>query len=636
MHRTQLVLGLAALALLSACSRPPRVASRSSTPDPNAVRYRIPLAGSQLSGDANAKVTLVVFSDYECPYCARADQMLGALEREYGASLRISARQFPLPQHAQARLAAQAALAAGEQGKFWPMHHMLFEHRRELARADLERYAGALGLDLPRFRATLDRGAVDAQIAADLELARRLQVGGTPTLYINGRPVAMPSPENLRSMIDEEIGAAQALTTAGVAPSQVYDTLTAHAAEAPPPPPPVAVAQDVTFQVPVDDAYQRGDRTAPVTLVVYSDYQCPVCARQLPVLEQLLERRRDVRLVVKDHPLALHKDAARLAEIARAAGEQGKFWPMHRALLAHTSALAPADAEQLAREQGLDLRRFRAALRDHRAAASIARDAAEAVRLGAVGTPALFVNGRQYAGFVALEQLERLVEAARSEALARIAQGVAPERVYDALTEHGARRLPPRPGELDPESLYPVAAAGAPTHGRADAKVTLVVWSDFECPYCLKLEPLLRRAEQTYGRKLRVAWRNLPLESLHANAMTAAEAALAAGEQGKFWPMHDALFAHQKQLDRPSIEGYARELGLDVARFAQALDEHRHRRAIDADLAAAAKLGVRGTPTMFVGGRPLVGLTSWETLSASIERALGEPRVRDVAAAGGG
>lgn len=177
------------------------------------------------------------------------------------------------------------------------------------------------------------------------------------------------------------------------------------------------------------------------------------------------------------------------------------------------------------------------------------------------------------------------------------------------------------PGPAEADRVEDVQVGSSPVKGRAEAPVTVVVFTDYECPFCAKVEVTLRAIEAQYGRDVRVAWKNHPLP-FHKDAQSAAKAALAAHEQGKFWEYHDALFAHQKELDRGSLERYAEDLGLDMARFRAAIDSERIAAQVAADAADASRLGVAGTPTFFVNGRRVVGARPLEDFRSAIDEAL--------------
>jgi protein-disulfide isomerase len=152
-----------------------------------------------------------------------------------------------------------------------------------------------------------------------------------------------------------------------------------------------------------------------------------------------------------------------------------------------------------------------------------------------------------------------------------------------------------------------VATAGYPSRGPATARVTIVEFSDFECPFCGALFPTLKSVEKTYPDTVRVVYRQFPLTNVHPHAQKSAEASLCAGEQGRFWEMHDSLFGFQDDLTIDSLTLRAMELHLDVPRFSACLDSGKHAETIRKDKEEAATLGVTGTPTLFINGRMLLG-----------------------------
>jgi protein-disulfide isomerase len=183
-----------------------------------------------------------------------------------------------------------------------------------------------------------------------------------------------------------------------------------------------------------------------------------------------------------------------------------------------------------------------------------------------------------------------------------------PEPMH-ALGLNDAKRLPRR--NFHP--IHPVITGMAThlsrpvtdedhTQGPADAPVTLVEYGDYECPHCARAFPLLQEFRLTLGNDLRLVFRHYPINLSHSHAQVAAEAAEGAGAQGKFWEMHAKLFTDQHALDRPSLERYATEIGLDLARFRRELDAGTHRERILRDIESAEESGVHWTPTFFING----------------------------------
>jgi protein-disulfide isomerase len=185
-----------------------------------------PTDGAFARGPESAPVTIVEFSDFECPYCSRARTTLDRLLEQYGQQVRLVFRHFPLEFHTNAEMAAQAALAAGEQGRFWEMHDLIFDNQSRLSRNDLLEYAGRLGLDLNAFRQYVDSAAGQPRIEADLELGRRVGVRGTPTFLINGRTVNGAQPiERFQELVDEELLLAENAAAAGIGDADFYACL---------------------------------------------------------------------------------------------------------------------------------------------------------------------------------------------------------------------------------------------------------------------------------------------------------------------------------------------------------------------------------------------------------------------------
>lgn len=165
--------------------------------------------------------------------------------------------------------------------------------------------------------------------------------------------------------------------------------------------------------------------------------------------------------------------------------------------------------------------------------------------------------------------------------------------------------------------------------GPESAAVTLVEYGDYECPYCGMAHAIVKRAQQTLGDDLRFVFRNFPLAEAHPHARLAAQAAEAAGAQGKFWQMHDMLFEHQDALDPDDILGYARELGVDVERMTRDLESGVYAKKVRDDFRGGVRSGVNGTPTFFVNGERYEG--SWANEEAFVQALRGgKPALSEV------
>jgi protein-disulfide isomerase len=167
-----------------------------------------------------------------------------------------------------------------------------------------------------------------------------------------------------------------------------------------------------------------------------------------------------------------------------------------------------------------------------------------------------------------------------------------------------------------------VATQGFPSMGPATAAVTIVEFSDFECPYCGALFPVMKKIEADFGDRIRVVYRQMPLTNIHPHAQKAAEASLCAFEQQKFWELHDAMFQDNKNLDVNALKQKASVLKLDSERFNTCLDSAKYAAAVTKDAHEGVKLGVAGTPAMFINGRFFGGVLPYEEIAKVINEEL--------------
>jgi protein-disulfide isomerase len=155
--------------------------------------------------------------------------------------------------------------------------------------------------------------------------------------------------------------------------------------------------------------------------------------------------------------------------------------------------------------------------------------------------------------------------------------------------------------------------------GPERAELELVMYGDFQCPYCAAAYPIIRRIRDQMAGRLMFAYRHYPIRDTHPDAQRAAEASEAAADQGAFWQMHDRMYESAGALSREDLLGYATELGLDSGRFAEELDSEVHRPRVQRDLDSGIASGVTGTPGFFVGGRLYGGSFDAQSLTAALE-----------------
>ena len=213
------------------------------------------------------------------------------------------------------------------------------------------------------------------------------------------------------------------------------------------------------------------------------------------------------------------------------------------------------------------------------------------------------------------------------------------ERTFDdmkaQIREHLERRAAPEAARSYVQQLRDAAkvevlmvrprtqvAATGPSRGPADAPVTIIEFSDYQCPFCRRAEPTLEQVLSKYEGKVRFVFRHFPLDRIHPLARGAAEASACAGDQGKFWEYHAALFADGAQLDPAGLDAAATKVGLDPAAFKACIDGHKMQALVDADVKAGEDAGVTGTPAFFINGIPLRGALPAEEFHKVIDEEL--------------
>ena len=565
-------------------------------------------------GDSDAPVTMVLFSDFECPFCARVLPTFDVLREKYGEKkLRIVWKNHPLPFHKRAKPAHEAAMAVfelvGNKG-FWIFHDLVFANRQELSDENFILWAREAGVnDADGFKDALRNPWFSQKIDEDSRLARELGLNGTPATSINGVEItgAQPS-EKFEAVIDAQLAHAQRLRAGGMRPSEVYPTLVAlnleHQADQQP-----VKEEDASdlrvWAVPVyaDDPW-KGGKEPLVTIVEFAEFQCPFCKRVTPTLEAILAKYGDdVRIVWKDNPLGFHPRAVPAATIAlaiyKAKGNQG-FWLAHDAIFASQPKLEDDDLLAAVADLGVSPFLLKRAIANHEFADKFDQSGELALEFEARGTPQFFVNGRRIKGAQSLDAFEEVVDEQLAKARKLVESGVARIKIYDHILKSG------KSGKRPERKDVGLPPADAPFAGNARAKIVIQEFSDFQCPFCARVNPTLKQVLKEYGKDVKLVWRNYPLP-FHKEAPLAAEAAFEIYlQQGNsaFWKYHDRLFQEQKEggLKRPQLERYASELGnIDMVRFSKALDERKHQARIEADVDAAKKAGISGTPGFVVG-----------------------------------
>jgi len=315
-----------------------------------------------------------------------------------------------------------------------------------------------------------------------------------------------------------------------------------------------------------DEVPSFGPSDAPVEVELFCALGEASCQKTYEVLRQLSRRHAArLRVLVRVIPPS-GPQGQLLAEAAFEADRQGMFFPYLESL-----ARGSRDPESAAARAGLDIASLRAALDDHRHARRVERDVGRRDALGLLASSSLLWNGAPQVPAHRLDAFERAFDEALARAKAALSAGIPPDQLQTALAREAARerRRKERGGgrvALDLASRRAsVSLEGAPLRGEG-ADVTVVMFADFECPFCRRQADVLRRLEALFPGRVRLAFKHFPLP-FHPNARLAAETAVCAQRQGKFWPLHDAFFRSPQPLNRDTIDRLAQAAKIDTARL---------------------------------------------------------------------
>ncbi|HEY0469315.1 MAG TPA: thioredoxin domain-containing protein, partial [Polyangiaceae bacterium] len=580
-------------------------------------------------GSATAPVTLLEFSDFQCPFCSRVQPTVKSLQEKYGPNqLRVVFKHNPLPFHANARPAAKVAEAVRQQGgssAFFAFLDLAFDEQQKLGDEALSAWVARVGLDPVAVLRRAELPETDDKIERDIALAGKVGANGTPAFRINGASLSGAQPlDAFTSIIDAELAAAAELLRKGTPANAVYKTRVAENFVAPKPEPDDEPEQDlVIWKVPVKGAPTIGPSDALVTIVEFFDYQCPYCRRAEETMNELMARYpKDVRVVLRQNPLPFHAralPAANFALEARAQKGEAGFLEANRRLF--EGKLEDSDLLALGKELKLDEKRLKNALANSTHAAEIDADADLAADFKAAGTPHFFINGLRLSGAQPLANFVAVVESQLKVASALVAAGTPRASVYDEILKHAQD-----PDEPE-RKVMPAPSADNPSRGPLNAPILIHEFADFQCPFCQRVEKTLLELEKAYPNKLRFVWHDYPLpfhDFARPAAIAAREVRAQKGDAG-FWKFHDLLFASDAALSDETLAKSAATLRLDLGRMTAAQSDGRFDGLLAKDKALAEDAGIRGTPAFVINGYYLSGAQSLKAFKRVVRYALAHP-----------
>ncbi|HKO52074.1 MAG TPA: thioredoxin domain-containing protein [Polyangiaceae bacterium] len=587
-------------------------------------------ADDPIWGAATAPVTLIEFSELQCPFCSRVQPTIKSLQAKYGPNqLRVVFKHNPLPFHDHARPAAKVADAVLRQGgssAFFAFLELAFDEQKKLGDEALSAWVARVGLDPAVVLRRAELPETNEKIERDVALAAKVGANGTPAFRINGISLTGAQPlEAFTSIIDAELAAAGDLLRKGTPANALYKTRVAANYVAPKPEPDAdEPEQDLAiWKVPAKGAPSVGPTDALVTIVEFFDYQCSYCRRAEATMKELMARYpKDVRVVLRQNPLPFHPralPAANLALEARAQKGDAGFLEANRRLF--EGKLEESDLLALGKELKLDEKRLQKALANNTHAAEIEADMDLASDFKASGTPHFFINGLRMSGAQPLSNFVTVVESQLKVANALVAAGTPRAAVYDEIMKHAQDPDAPERKEI------PAPTADNPSRGPLNAPILIHEFADFQCPYCQKIEKTLLELEKAYPNKLRFVWHDYPL-SFHEHARPAAivarEARAQKGDAG-FWKIHDLLFSSDSPLNEETLTRQAAAMKLDQVRLKAAQSDGRFDSVLAKDKALADDAGIRGTPAFVINGYYLSGAQPLKAFKRVIRYALAHP-----------
>ena len=626
MKKSLLVLSLIFALVFSACNKKEENAGQNAktqeTQDPKGEDiYKVDPGTSVFRGPQDAPVTIINFSDFQCPFSKRnVDMMEGVLKR-YNGKVRYVFKHFPLSFHKWAKPASLAAIAAQNQGKFWEYYAKLYSDVKNINEETIVAYAKDLKLDMDKFNADRTSAETAAKIQADIAQGTLFGVRGTPTLFVNGVRIVGANNAKLEDAIVKQLVVGEQLKAKGVKDPYSEIVKNGRTKFIPPKREPPAVSQDVCkVEIPAH-APIWGAEDALVTIVLFDDFECPFCSRLYNTYEQL---KKDydgkIRIAFVNLPLGFHKKAREAAYAGVAAHRQGKFWEVYSFLFTRQKEWNKTEnfkewLESQKAELPVDWEQFKKDMESKNTEDIVAEDLKTANSIGLRGTPASFINGRFISGALPIESFKKVIDEELQKAEGK---GLKGDALYREIIKDGkpavAKVNGNRADKEDPNKVYDVKLSGKEAvKGAKDPKVTIIEFSDFQCPFCSKAFTTVENVAGKYKNDVKIVYKNLPLVNFHKEAKPAALVAHAVknlyGDE-KFFELASILYAKQNEWKNNSEEkfaAYVKEIGADWEKVKAEAAKPETEAAVSEDIREAGSHNLRAVPAFFVNGKKVGG-----------------------------
>lgn len=635
MKKSLLIIALAGIFFFLSCSKDEKGIEKEPDAQESAQKeeiYNVDPGTAVFRGPKDAPVTVINFSDFQCPFSKRSVDLMETLLKKYNGKVRYVFKHFPLSFHKWAKPASYAAIAAQNQGKFWEYYAKVYTDVKNINEETLVNYAKELKLDMDKFNADRVAAETAAKVQADITQGSLFGVRGTPTLFINGIRIVGANTAKIEETINAQIVSGEQLKAKGVKDPYAEIVKNGKTKFIPPKREAPAVSQDIhKVEIP-SHAPVWGADDATVTMVLFDDFECPFCARLYATYEQL---KKDydgkIRIAFINLPLGFHKKAKDAAYAAMAAHKQGKFWEVYSFLFTRQKEWNKLESfkewlESKKEELPVEWEQFRKDMESKDVENLVAEDIKTATALGLRGTPASFVNGRFISGALPIESFKKVIDEELKKAEGKSLKG---DALYREIIKDGkpavAKANGNRAEKDDPNKVYSVKLSGnEAAKGAKNPKVTIIEFSDFQCPYCSRAFATVEGVAEKYKNDVKIVYKNLPL-GFHKEAKPAALFAHAVkrlyGDE-KFFKLASILYAKQNEWKNGTEEkfaAYASEVGADWAKVKAEMTKPETEKAVTDDINEAGNHNIRSVPAFFVNGKKVSGAKPAEVFESMIE-----------------
>ncbi len=645
MKKSLFFLSLVFVLIFSACNKKEEAVDQKAKAQEDDSKkeeiYNVDLGSAVFRGPQDAPVTVVNFSDFQCPFSKRSVDLMEGLLKKYNGKVRYVFKHFPLSFHKWAKPASYAAIAAQNQGKFWEYYAKLYADVKNINEETIVNYAKELKLDMDKFNADRVAPETAKKVQDDITQGSLFGVRGTPTLFINGIRIVGANSAKIEETITKQLVIGEQLKAKGVKDPYAELVKNGKTKFIPPKREAPAVSQDVyKVEIPAH-APIWGAEDALVTMVLFDDFECPFCSRLYGTYEQLKkDYEGKIRIAFVNLPLGFHKKAKDAAYLAMAAHKQGKFWEVYSFLftkqkewnrvpdfkewLETNKADIPADWDALKKDmESKEIEKI------------VEEDIKTATSLGLRGTPASFVNGRFISGALPIDSFKKVIEEEFKKAEGK---GLKGDALYKEIIKDGKPAVAKNNGNKadkekeDPNKIYQVKLSGKEAvKGAKNPKVTIIEFSDFQCPFCSKAFATVEGVAEKYKNDVKIVYKNFPL-GFHKEAKPAALFAYAVkrlyGDE-KFFQLASILYAKQKEWNSNPEEkfaAYAKEIGADWTKVKAEIAKPETEAAVSEDIREAGNHNLRSVPSFFVNGRKVSGAKPAEFFESMIESIIKEKK----------